>query len=206
MTNTDDGYYKLQPVHAPGKALDVEATRSANSTKVKIWESDNSNAQKWAITPVPEGGGYYHLSPAPGSNLDVAGAKTANGTKVQLSGFTISSSQKWRLVPATTSDARITNMPANAVLKNAGNIPAGKVYPNPVGDDGMLYLNLPSSTASNSAILLFDMTGKNVYRTIKALIKGVNYININISSLPAGTYILQIRHGVNNEQYKVIKK
>ncbi|MBS0028183.1 T9SS type A sorting domain-containing protein [Chitinophaga sp. 22321] len=31
-------------------------------------------------------------------------------------------------------------------------------------------------------------------------------MNINISTLPAGAYILQVKHGGNSKQYKAIKK
>ena len=64
--------------------------------------------------------------------------------------------------------------------------PIAKVYPNPAS--GKLFVDLADNSVTN--ILITDMTGK----TVQQITPATNHIEINTSSLPAGTYVLQL-HG-----------
>lgn len=98
LTNVGSGYYKLQPLNAPTKAMDVSGGSSANGTQIQIYSANGSAAQKWKITDV--GGGYYTFSPgnATSSVLDLNNAGTANGTKVQIYTSNGTNAQKFKLI------------------------------------------------------------------------------------------------------------
>jgi poly(3-hydroxybutyrate) depolymerase len=81
----------------------------------------------------------------------------------------------------------------------------GKIYPNPTGGLVQLELNAPVSTPVTVNVL--DMLGRYVYTNKRELVKGYNRISLNIASLPAGIYIIEVRDGktiVN--KYKVVKR
>jgi len=206
VTSAGNGFYKLQPVNAPGKALDVTGALSADGTQVDIYTDNGTNAQKWTITPVD--GGFYNLSPAcaTGSNLDVFGGATADGTKVDIWGLNITPAQKWRFVQiAPPGGSSKATMAAKATALPLDDASAGvKLYPNPV-TDGILNVDLSSPATANAAILIYDMTGKPVYNAVKNLGKGPGHIAIDVSSLPAGMYILQIKCADKTQQFKFIK-
>ncbi|WP_161596672.1 RICIN domain-containing protein [Chitinophaga vietnamensis] len=98
VTDVGSGYYKLQPVNAPGKMMDVSASGTADGTQVQIYTDNGTNAQKWKITSL--GGGYYNLSPAcaPGSSLDDNAQGTANGNKIQIWTSNGTVAQQWKFV------------------------------------------------------------------------------------------------------------
>lgn len=48
--------------------------------------------------------------------------------------------------------------------------------------------------------------GKNVYNVVKRLVNGPNHMVVNVSGMPAGMYILQIKQSDKTEQYSFIKK
>ncbi len=47
-----DGYYVLEPKHAPSKALDVAANATADGTNVQIYKNNGSTSQKYTIMHV----------------------------------------------------------------------------------------------------------------------------------------------------------
>lgn len=47
-----DGYYVLEPKHAPSKALDVAANATADGTNVQIYNNNGSSSQKYTIMHV----------------------------------------------------------------------------------------------------------------------------------------------------------
>jgi bacillolysin len=70
------------------------------------------------------------------------------------------------------------------------------IYPNPV-TDGMLNVRVPSETASYSIINLLGQT----------VLKGeVSQQAINVSSLNAGVYIIEVNDGEEVNNQKFIKK
>lgn len=92
------GYYKLEPLHALSKALEVAGGSAANYAQIQIATYAGTNGQKWKLRP--ELGGGYELAPAsaPSSRLDVKNASTANGAKIQLFQSNGNNAQKWRFV------------------------------------------------------------------------------------------------------------
>lgn len=98
VTSIGNGYYKLQPQHAPTKVLDVTGASAADGTQVEIWSDIGSTAQQWRIVSL--GDGYFRLTPACAisSALDVEGGSTLNVTKIQILATNNSAGQKFRFV------------------------------------------------------------------------------------------------------------
>ncbi|WP_231464844.1 RICIN domain-containing protein [Pedobacter sp. Leaf132] len=96
VTALTDGYYKLEPLHALTKALEVAGGSSANGAQIQIGTYAGTNSQKWKIKP--ELGGGYELAPAvaPNSRIDVQNTNTANGATIQLFQSNGNNAQKWR--------------------------------------------------------------------------------------------------------------
>jgi hypothetical protein len=98
VTSVGSGYYKLQPLHALTKVMDVTGGLSTNGTQIQLYNDAGTNGQKWLIKDV--GAGYYSLVPAcaPLSQLDVNGGFTAGGTKIQIWTASTGNSQKFKFV------------------------------------------------------------------------------------------------------------
>ncbi|MBT2563125.1 DUF5077 domain-containing protein [Pedobacter sp. ISL-68] len=98
ITHVGSGYYKLQPVNAPGKVMDVSGGSTAAGTQIQIYTDNSSAAQKWKIINV--GGDYYTLSPGNATSLvlDLNNAGTSNGTKVQVYTSNGSAAQKFKFL------------------------------------------------------------------------------------------------------------
>lgn len=91
-----NGYYKLEPLHAPGKVLEVAGGVSSNFAQIQISTFNNTNGQLWKL--YPQLGGGYELAPAsaPNSRVDVADTRTNNGARIQLYQSNSNNAQKWR--------------------------------------------------------------------------------------------------------------
>ena len=71
------------------------------------------------------------------------------------------------------------------------------LYPNPVKD--VLHIK-SNNTFSIETISIYDITGKNVFRTNK------NEQHINISNLSSGMYLLKLNTSIGNASYKILKQ
>ncbi|MEN3322358.1 T9SS type A sorting domain-containing protein [Mariniflexile soesokkakense] len=71
------------------------------------------------------------------------------------------------------------------------------LFPNPVKD--VLHIK-SNNTFSIETISIYDMTGKNVYKTNK------NKQVINISTLSSGIYLLKLNTSIGNASYKILKQ
>jgi beta-glucanase (GH16 family) len=105
LTNTSNGQplltgqHSLSPACASGSSLDAAAQGTSNGTKVQIWQSNASPAQKWNFVNL--GGNNYKLQASYDTALclDVTNAGTANGTKVDLWADNGTNAQKWAVTP-----------------------------------------------------------------------------------------------------------
>jgi predicted esterase len=83
--------------------------------------------------------------------------------------------------------------------------PAGKLYPNPT--NGLVQIELTVPVSTSVIVNVFDLYGKQLNRIKSQLVSGNNKIPVNIASLPAGTYIIEVKDGkAIMEKYKVIKR
>ncbi|WP_165851773.1 endo-beta-N-acetylglucosaminidase H [Chryseobacterium pennipullorum] len=108
--------YQLVSATNGTSLLDVSNSGTADGTKVQLWSSNNSNAQKWKVTDV--GGGYYKLQPlnGPTKSLDVSNSGTANGTQVQIYTDNGTNAQKWKITSAGSGYYNVS--PAHAATSN----------------------------------------------------------------------------------------
>ena len=73
---------------------------------------------------------------------------------------------------------------SNELIKSA------KIFPNPAANN--LVMLVPSLRYAPASIELIDMTGRKVMSIVKELSHGDNLINIDVSKLPVGSYLLNI--------------
>ncbi|MFI5164296.1 MAG: T9SS type A sorting domain-containing protein, partial [Bacteroidia bacterium] len=77
-----------------------------------------------------------------------------------------------------------------------------KVYPNPANDKVTVELEQENNAATGtSTISLFDLNG----REINTQSTGLNKLQIDVSTLPVGTYLLKIARGDKQASYSILK-
>jgi hypothetical protein len=74
------------------------------------------------------------------------------------------------------------------------------VFPNPASSNVTMLLNMKAAAKANIAIV--DLTGKVIMQTQQQLTNGLNALQADVSSYPAGTYVLMIQAG----DWKVARK
>lgn len=111
-----------------------------------------------------------------------------NASKVLIHFITNSSVQSsgWTLIYSTVTD----------IEEKTGNIVS--VYPNPVSD--IVYIELPE-TNSGGTITVFDIRGRTCFSTI--FDNNDPSVQLDVSALPSGLYVLQIKSGDNTFQAKL---
>jgi pimeloyl-ACP methyl ester carboxylesterase len=93
-----------------------------------------------------------------------------------------------------------------AVPAHVSNTPsmAGVIYPNPTQGD--LRLAVTSTRAQTAVIFVIDMQGKYVNTKKVYIVKGANLLDLDISSLHSGNYIIDIRAGNTSlKKFKILK-
>jgi hypothetical protein len=77
------------------------------------------------------------------------------------------------------------------------------LYPNPVKDK--LTINLGENPEENFTIGIYDIMGRKVYMEEKMEINSSS-IEINLSALPSGYYILQLGSATTNKTMQILKE
>ena len=97
VTYLNNGYYKIQPMHAPGKCLEVAGGSSERYANVQIYTDNGTNAQQWQIIYVGGGSATFRISPrcSPGKVADVNGAYTTDGANIHMYDWVNGDNQKW---------------------------------------------------------------------------------------------------------------
>ena len=101
--------------------LDVSAGGTTAGTNVQVWTANGSDAQRWAMVPVPcmTDGGTYAVVSALDQDivLDVAGGSTANGARVQTYAWNGTPAQVFRaVVDASTTLVSLVNAGSGKAL------------------------------------------------------------------------------------------
>lgn len=98
---------------------------------------------------------------------------------------------------------------ANGVGTVPGALAQLKVYPNPVADDGLLYLNPSFATGGKLTYHLVDAAGKTVLRQASDLQTGKELQTVSMSRFAAGQYTLSVEwqdaSGKSATAYKIQK-
>jgi len=77
-------------------------------------------------------------------------------------------------------------------------------YPNPIENHVTLQFYLHQ--IEDLEILVYDISGKQVFRdNITRLNQGINYMQLNLESLDAGTYHLVLQNSIDRASKKIIK-
>ncbi len=79
-----------------------------------------------------------------------------------------------------------------------------ELYPNP--SDGLVYLNVNTNNSSNVLVDVYSVTGVKMFSNKYNVSKGENIINLDLSNLPLGMYIVKIQQNGNVQSSKVIIK
>ncbi len=106
---------------------------------------------------------------------------------------------------ACGSDMASTTLPINCLVgiedPNAGHV---TLYPNPTRNDAALTISL--STAGEGSITMADIHGRTVLELQVAFQAGTNSYALDLSSLSAGVYIVQMRTEGMQWQGKLVKE
>ena len=79
------------------------------------------------------------------------------------------------------------------------------VYPIPTKDEVNIVVYSPA--ADRTVVTINDLAGKLILQTTKSLNSGINNVKLNLTSLPAGTYLLSIRDGKGElRSIQIVKK
>jgi len=102
--------YSFAPLHALDKRLDIYYANDADTTKVQIEVSNNTNAQKFYITKDPVNTGSYKIRPAISKTrvLEIAGGSTSAGALVWLYTMNAGTGQNW-IFEKVTYTATVNN-------------------------------------------------------------------------------------------------
>jgi mannan endo-1,4-beta-mannosidase len=94
-TTLANGTYSIVARHS-NKALDVNASSTADGAAVQQWAYSGGNNQRWVVTN--EGGGAYSIKAVhSGKSLDVNASSTADGARVLQWTYGGGNNQKWRI-------------------------------------------------------------------------------------------------------------
>ncbi len=74
------------------------------------------------------------------------------------------------------------------------------VYPNPVSDALNIHTGI---TFHNSPLKIYDMSGR---LSLQIILNGSGTLNVSVKKLPTGIYIAKIADGINDLQFRFIKK
>ena len=107
-----------------GKAMDLEGGKTANATKIIIYDPSQHNRQQFQFIRGIDG--FYTIkNVASDKVLDVANGSTANGAKVQLYTSNNSCAQKWLVEKTETGYRFLSSCSGKAI-----DVPSGKVSTN----------------------------------------------------------------------------
>jgi len=82
ITYIGDGYYKISPVLAPDKALEVEECSTSNGADVRIGEYEEKECQQWYVAYM--GSGVYRIMARHSRKaLEIAAASVMDGASAQ---------------------------------------------------------------------------------------------------------------------------
>ncbi|MBL0202700.1 MAG: hypothetical protein IPP81_21840 [Chitinophagaceae bacterium] len=100
------------------------------------------------------------------------------------------------------ADGKVTYSTTVALLNAVKGFDIISIAPNPVVTDHFK-LNVASAQSSKMDITIVDMHGRLVNRQTVSLIAGFNSLNMNVSNLASGTYIIQA--GIADERSKQLR-
>lgn len=170
--------------------------RNENQNNYIYWTvSDQINNEYFEVQASADGADFLPIG-------RVNGAINANGIlEYYFIHENVKTPQMYYRIKQVDMDGRFTYSPVLRIA--SGNIAADamKLSPNPVIDRTSLLVT--SATAEDIELRILNFAGQPVYTKNMFLQKGFNSVTIDLSSQPAGMYVLEL--GNKNGQKQVIK-
>ena len=173
-TDVGSGYWRLSPIHATDKAMEVAGWSTSNGGNIQIWAYGSQTSQKFQISSYD---GYYRLiNQNSGKCVDIDGASTADGANVF----------QWTCGSQTNQQFSFISAKSDDVEPATGN--AFSIYPNPA-TSGNFILNLPYFGNQSIEISIIDMQGKAIYQETMAAKAKLEIAQ----ELAKGIYLVQVK-------------
>ena len=117
----ENGIYTINSALSSKKVLDIEAGNKAAGANVQLYDSNNTDAQKFILRYLGYGNLFRVVNVASNKALDTKDHKTGNGTNVlQANQNSSVSAQIWRIVKGNDGKYVCYNASCNKVLDVAG--------------------------------------------------------------------------------------
>ncbi len=148
-----DGYYKLNPVLAPFKAMEVQDCSTTDGANVQIGTYDSLDCQQWYL--VNMGNNIFRImSQKSYRALEVAGASTTDSANVRQRSFNQNqTAQRWTFGYPTERISAVPSEYANSEIK---------IFPNPA--HGNFSIELGNSMDDKIvSVEIFSADGRQIY-------------------------------------------
>lgn len=203
------------PLGAPFKIM-LDATLGAvlapvNLTTFTGVKNGATNKLSWTTTDEKNNRGFEIQRSADGANfstLEFISSKASNGNSVGKLDYEFIDAQPFKVVSyyrlkQVDFDGKSTI--SNVVAIKDGrivNFEISDIYPNPVKEN----INVVVSSSSETKVdfVITDLTGRIVSQQNKQIIKGETNVQLSVSNLTSGTYLLKT--STNNSGEFLIKK
>lgn len=98
--------------------------------------------------------------------------------------------------------ASCSGIPVGALEENQTGIEQSIIYPNPAKNSAVLSINIPEKTPLEIGIynIVGQLQSQNTYPTVS----GVNNIQLDLSALPQGVYLVKLKSGNASSNKKII--
>lgn len=111
---------------------------------------------------------------------------------------------------ALPGGGNLIELPVSSTIgfEDATNLENVTIYPNPVGDEGLLRVNLMLNEASNTNIDIYDASGRVVWsKALGTIGTGLSTQQLDLNDLPQGIYHMNILSGneMISESFAVVK-
>jgi glucosylceramidase len=193
VSDGNGNYYII--VKSTGMYLAVENNGTGDGLKVQQKTFSASNEFKWTVTSL--GGGYYKIiNVNSGKSLDVENVSTANGANIQVWTYTGNLNQQWQLVQVESTAKNAVSKTLEAEDQNEMT-----VFINKTND----YLKIDTNHEGDGEVEIYSLTGQSVLKRTVHFTKG-NQSEIEISRLPKGLYVVNIKDDKGTYSKKVLKQ
>lgn len=209
LTNLSQRYYYLDITETDGSRIvtapvwytrddAASAIPSVITSLFTINEADKVIV-KWTTNKEHDNGFYeVERSVDNGKSYSVIGRVTGKGKNIYTLTYALEDLKPvngiafYRLVERKKAGAfRVSDVK----VVNRNHLPTSyfNIYPNPV--KGILQVKMVSAVAEQSAIELFDMSGRRVLTKAIQLFPGEQQISLNMTPLQDGTYLIKVKMG-----------
>jgi hypothetical protein len=163
------------------------------------------------------------INTANGSDANVTTGRTNNFTVLQGqtkddidAGFTVCGGCRASVTPQTQHNAGTTGVQADndtnnnvkladqADLRYARN--AVSIYPNPSTTGELTVKVFTNAEGTPATVLVLDAIGKQIATQQTVLSSGTNYIRLDVTTLPTGTYFVKVlANGINFDAQRLVR-